>query len=100
MAESAQVLALLNQPTSLKSQADAVVAVITAMAHDYTRGKGFQNGKPVGAVDQVIILASARLMANPEQLEYTSGSYTVRNAFDGWNALEQKLLDGVRGTAR
>lgn len=92
-------LAFLGQPASLQAQAEVVVGVISAMAEDYTRGKGFVGGNPTPLVEKVIISASARLLANPEQLEFTTGSVTVRSAFDGWNALEKTLLNSIRKAA-
>lgn len=94
------VLKFLGQPASLFDQATAVVDVISTMAHDYTRGKGFNaDNTPKPVVAKVIVSASARLLANPEQLEFTTGSTTIRSAFDGWNPLEKTLLDSIRKVA-
>lgn len=93
------VRAFLNQPTSMQAQAEAVVGVISAMAEDYTRGKGFVDGEPTNLVSKVIISASARLLANPDQIEFTTGSVTIRSSFDGWNTIEKTLLNSIRKAA-
>lgn len=93
------VLAFLKQPSTVQAQAEAVVGVISEMAKDYTRGKGFVADEPTPMVTKVIVMASARLLANPEQIEFTTGSVTIRSAFDGWNPLEKTLLNSVRKAA-
>jgi len=97
-----RVVAFLGQNGNDGFAASAVehVSVITEMAYAYTRGKGFINGEPAGAVASAIVSASARLLANPEQLEYQTGSIAIRSAFDGWSPLEKTLLGTLRGRAR
>ena len=92
------VLKFLGQPASLLPQAQQVVEVITVMASDYTRGKGFTDGIPDANVRAVIVTASARLLANPDQLDFTTGSVSIRSSFDGWNRLEKTLLNSIRKT--
>lgn len=96
---AADVLAFMGQPASMTSQAEAVVGVITAMADDYTRGRGFVGGTPTPLVEKVIVSASARLLANPDQIEFQTGSVAIRSAFTGWTPLEKTLLNTVRRTA-
>ncbi len=99
MTAAQDVLAFLGQPASMTAQAQAVVDVITAMAEDYTRGRGFVDGQPLPAVAKVIVSASARLLANPEQIEFQTGSVAIRSAFTGWSPLEKTLLNSVRKVA-
>lgn len=93
------VLAFLKQPSTMQAQAEQVVGVISEMAKDYTRGKGFSGTEPLPTVQKVIVLASARLLANPEQIEFQTGSVAIRGAFDGWNPLEKTLLNSIRKAA-
>src|SRR5690606_39709278 len=49
-------------------------AVMTALVRAYTRGVGFVDGVPAEPIRAVIVAASARLVANPEQVDaYVSG---------------------------
>ena len=100
MTIATDVLTFLGQPSSLEPQAQVVVDVISAMADDYTRGRGFVDGVPTNLVSKVIVSASARLLANPDQILFQTGTVAIRSAFDGWTPLEKKILDGHRGTAR
>lgn len=93
------VLAFLKQSSTMQAQAEQVVGVISEMAKDYTRGKGFSGTEPLPTVQKVIVLASARLLANPEQIEFQTGSVAIRGAFDGWNPLEKTLLNSIRKAA-
>jgi hypothetical protein len=97
------VTAFLGQSssnTAFVAQCTEHVSVIAEMAFDYTRGKGFDSsGVPLALTKKVIITASARLLANPEQLQYQTGTVAIRGAFEGWSALEKTLLDRYRGTA-
>lgn len=99
MTIATDVLAFMGQPASLTTQAEAVVDVITAMAEDYTRGRGFVEGVPTPVVAKVIVSASARLLANPDQIEFSTGSVAIRGAFSGWSPLEKTLLNSVRKVA-
>lgn len=94
-----KVATFLGQSTSnsrFMTQAAEHVEVIAEMAHEYTRGRGFTAGVPSDAMKRVIISASARLLANPEQLQFQTGIVTIRGAFDGWTPLEKVLLDTYR----
>lgn len=99
MSTATDVLAFLGQPASMETQAQAVVDVITALAEEYTRGRGFVDGVPTPVVAKVIVSASARLLANPDQIEFQTGSVAIRGAFSGWSPLEKTLLNSVRKVA-
>lgn len=78
------------------------VVIIAAMAQAYTRGKGFD---PIagGAADDiaaVITTATARLVANPEQLETRVGEVSVKGSFTGWTLAESFVLNRYRKTAQ
>lgn len=97
----ARVTAFLGQTgnPSFAPQATEHVTVVAQMAMDYTRGRGFTSGEPSPSLQSVIVSASARLLANPEQLQYQVGSVAIRDAFDGWSPLEKTLLNQYRRTA-
>ncbi len=67
------VAAFLGQgsDTTLVALAGEVAPVITAMVASYTRGRGFDDDEPNDELAAVITTASARLVANPEQIPTT-----------------------------
>lgn len=85
-------------------QADAVIAVVKAMAKAYTRGKGFTAaGEPSEDVAAVILSASARLLADTSQIisQQSMGPFAVqfRSGFNGWSVAESFVLDRYRERA-
>ena len=102
-----KVAAFLGQPSdpAVIAVADQVVPVITAMVKAYTRDQGFTvpgvgtELLPNAELSAVITSASARLVANPEQLPYDSGSVALRGAFQGWTLAEQYVLNRYRKRA-
>lgn len=83
-----------------QAQATEVIATIAWMVHEYTRGRGFdETGVPSDGVKRVIISASARLLANPEQIQFQTGIVVLRGAFDGWTPLEKTILNSYRKVA-
>lgn len=86
--------------TTLVALAGEHVAVVTAMARAYTRGRGFDGtGNPNDEIGAVIVTASARMVANPEQVDSTVGATGVRGGFKGWNLAETFVLNRYRVTA-
>lgn len=85
--------------TALEALATQHSTVITAMAYAYTRGIGFTLGTPNPAIESVIIMATARLVANPEQIDITVGSTRVGRGFQGWNLSETLVLNLYRRRA-
>lgn len=82
---------------------DAVVAlageslpIITAMARAYTRGNGFEGAEPNDEIAAVIVTATARLMSNPEQLQYRVGNVSYQSSFLGWTLAETFVLNRYR----
>lgn len=75
------------------------VTVITAMAHAYTRGNGFSDGEPADDVAAVLVAATARLMANPEQVNAKTGAVSVQGGFTGWSLAETFVLNRYRKRA-
>lgn len=71
-------------------------AIITALARSYTRGRGFAGTEPAEDIAAVIVTATARLVANPEQLASDFGSVSVRGGWQGWNLAEQIVLNRYR----
>lgn len=73
------------------------VVIITAMCRAYTRGNGFdETGAPNDELAAVITTATARLVANPEQLETSVGGTYVRGGFAGWSLAETFVLNRYR----
>lgn len=80
--------------------ADQHAQIITAMCRAYTRGNGFAAGTPADDLAAVITVATARLVANPEQLQSQIGSVAMRGGFQGWSLAELFILNSYRGTAQ
>lgn len=78
----------------------AALAAVLQMAQAYTRGVGFVAGVPNPDISTVVLLAAARLLANPRQLltDQTLGpsSVSYRSAFQGWTVAEMTTLDRYR----
>jgi hypothetical protein len=78
----------------------AALAAVSQMAQAYTRGVGWTAGVPNPDISTVILLATARLLANPTQLltDQTLGpsSASYRSAFQGWTVAELATLDRYR----
>ncbi|RJN32904.1 hypothetical protein [Nesterenkonia natronophila] len=73
--------------------------IVRAMAQAYTRGKGFQNGQVTEDIHAVLVAATARLVANPEQMSWAAGSARVSGAFRGWTLAETFVLNRYRKRA-
>ncbi|MGD7706343.1 hypothetical protein [Microlunatus sp. Y2014] len=82
----------------LVALADQSVPIITAMARAYTRDKGFDflTGEPNDQIAAVITTASARLLANPEQLRVGVGGVQINDGFSGWSLAELFVLNRYR----
>lgn len=95
---AADVAAFLGKPgdAATVALADQHLPLVTAMVASYTRGHGFTDGDPADDLAAVIICATARLMANPEQLAYDTGSVSVRGGFSGWTLAETYVLNRYR----
>ncbi|MGO4491150.1 hypothetical protein AB4Y86_03505 [Arthrobacter sp. 2YAF22_2] len=76
------------------------VAIVTAMAHAYTRGKGFTGTAPDADVAAVITTATARLLTNPGQLSEQVGQVSVRGSFNSWTLAETFVLNRYRKRAK
>lgn len=81
--------------------AEQHVQVVQALARGYTRGRGFDpaTGDPADDLAAVITTATARLLANPEQLMATVGGITVGAGFAGWSLAETFILNRYRKRA-
>lgn len=75
--------------------AGQVLPIITALARSYTRGRGFVGIYPTEDVAAVIVTASARLVANPDQLASTVGEVTLAG-WQGWTLAETFVLNRYR----
>ncbi|TSE00661.1 hypothetical protein FOS14_06420 [Skermania sp. ID1734] len=103
MVTGEQVADFLGQGTndSLIALAEQAAPIVTVMVKAYTRGNGFDTrGEPNDELAAVITTATARLVANPEQLDQTIGSVGVRGAFQGWNLAETFVLNRYRKRAQ
>jgi len=84
---------------SLVTLAGSHADVVTQMARAYTRDQGFTDGAPNDEIAAVIVTASARLVANPEQLSTDVGTVSTRNGFNGFTLTEQIVLNRYRKRA-
>lgn len=84
---------------SLVALAGEVVPVITAMVKAYTRARGFTAGEPNEELSAVITTASARMVANPEQIPSKVGSVEFGGGFQGFTLAETFVLNRYRRTA-
>ena len=81
--------------------AEESVKVVTAMARSYTRGRGFGiTGDVTEDLAAVIVTASARLMANPDQLRSQVGAVSLYNGFNGFSLAETFVLNRYRKRAQ
>jgi hypothetical protein len=97
-----QVAEFLGQgdDTRLVALAGQHAAVVTALARSYTRDRGFAGADPAEDIAAVIVTATARLVANPEQLASDFGSVSLRGGWQGWNLAEQIVLNRYRVRAQ
>ena len=95
------IAAFLGQGTDheLVALAEQHVPIITAMARAYTRDNGF-TPDPADDIAAVITTATARLVANPEQIATTTGSVAVNGGFTGWTLAELFVLNRYRKRAQ
>ena len=84
-----------DDPTVL-ALAGEHLPIITAMASAYTRGVGFTAGEPNEEISAVITTATARLMANPDQVQYKLGNMSFQSFFNGWTLAETFVLNRYR----
>lgn len=84
-----------DDPTVL-ALAGEHLPIITAMASAYTRGVGFNEGAANEEIAAVITTATARLMGNPDQLQYKVGNISFQTGFRGWNLAETFVLNRYR----
>ncbi|QUD84604.1 hypothetical protein J8M97_08500 [Gordonia polyisoprenivorans] len=96
------VAAFLGQgdDTTLVALAEQHASIVTAMARAYTRGNGFNGADPNDEIAAVITTATARLVANPEQIPTTTGSVAVNGGFTGWTLAELFVLNRYRKKAQ
>lgn len=81
--------------------AGEAVKVVTAMVRSYTRGRGFEyQGYVMEDLAAVIVTASARLMANPDQLRSQVGGVSIYNGFTGFSLAETFVLNRYRRRAQ
>ena len=73
--------------------------VIALFARQYTRGNGFYAEGVEQDIGAVILTASARLAANPEQLYTQVGGVVTGAGFQGWTLAEQIVLNQYRKVA-
>lgn len=93
-------LGLGDNNSEALAQAGDHAAIVTALARSYTRGRGFVGADPAEDIAAVIVTASARLMANPEQLASDVGNVSMRGGWSGWNLAELIVLNRYRVRAQ
>lgn len=83
--------------TELVALAGEHLVITTAMARSYTRSGGFDVlNEPNDDVAAVITTATARLIANPEQIDYSIGGTRIGRGFQGWSLAETFVLNRYR----
>lgn len=85
--------------TQLVALSGEHAVIITAMVQAYTRGNGFYGGLPGDDLAAVITTATARLVANPEQLRHTVGGVQFNEGFRGFTLAETFVLNRYRKKA-
>ena len=90
----------LGDNSEAVAQAEDHAAIVTALARSYTRGRGFAGADPAEDIAAVIVTATARLVANPEQLASDYGNVSMRGGWMGWNLAEQIVLNRYRVRAQ
>ena len=97
----ADLLGLGDDPQTV-ALAERYLPIVTAQVRAYTRGRGFTDGEPAGDVGMVVLTATARVVANPENIRSESiGDYSVtRQITDGWTLAELAILNGYRKRAQ
>ncbi len=88
-----------GEDPDLIARCEQAVPVVSAFATAYTRGAGFVSGTPAADLDAVITAATARLVANPEQIVTTVGGVTTGAGFSGWSLAESFVLNRYRKRA-
>lgn len=86
--------------SSLVTLAGNHADVVTQLAKAYTRDQGFTDGAPNDEIAAVITAATARLVANPEQLPSDFGTVSIRGGFSGFTLTEQIVLNRYRKRAQ
>lgn len=102
MIQSEDIAEFLGQGDNkqLVALAGEHLPIITALARAYTRSGGFDGQEPNDDIAAVITTATARLLANPEQLRYSAGAVSVQDSFRGWTLAETFVLNRYRRRAR
>lgn len=86
--------------TTLMAQATQAVTMAEAMCDAYCRGAHrYASGATRPGVDAVVLMASARMLANPEGLRYATGVVSFNDAFNGFTLAEQMVLNRYRKRA-
>lgn len=87
--------------TALMAQATQAITTASAMIDAYCRGAHLKadgvTTRP--GVDAVILMASARMLANPEGLKYATGVVSFGEGFNSWTLAERAVLDRYRKRA-
>ncbi|BBZ67988.1 hypothetical protein MINS_34170 [Mycolicibacterium insubricum] len=87
------------------SQAEAIIAIVSAQAKSYTRGRGWDMaGEPSSDIRAVILTAAARLLTDTSQMvtDERMGPFAVsyRDGFTGWTTNELYVLNRYRERAQ
>lgn len=86
--------------TALMAQAAQAITTASAMIDAYCRGAHLKaSGATRPGVDAVVLMASARMLANPEGLKYATGVVSFGEGFNSWTLAERAVLDRYRKRA-
>lgn len=98
----ADLLAFLGQQSDsgLQAQAQRSITVASSVIGAYCRDRHLDGeGNPRPGIDDVVLTVAARLYANPEQINYDSGSVSMRGGLAGFTLTEQAVLNRYRKKA-
>ena len=87
------------EESDVVERCEVVAEVITLFARRYCRSNGFYAEGIEPDIRSVILTASARLAANPEQLYVSVGSVATGAGFKGWTLAELAVLNEYRKVA-
>jgi len=100
--QGVEIATLMNRAgdTESVSLASAYIDVVWSMAHEYTRGRGFnlEGDMAMPSICSAVKLAVIRITVNPTQTKrFQVGEYSeTPSVFDGFNLAELAVLNTYR----
>lgn len=100
-----QLVRFMRQHAVTQQDAEDAIGVVSAMVSAYCRGRErHPSGAPRAGIPEVVLTASARLVANPSQVMYRDQAGQVsrsrQSGFTGFSLAEQYVLNRYRKRSR